>query len=162
MQKNQLLKCKPLQANRPLEPLDMREPCPIFFTRGESGLEPHSPRVKIIYNIIYQLSKCKKNQFPKCKKLSSQVQKISFPVQKISFPILNLNFPSAKNQLPKCKKISFPRANLNFPSAKNQLPKCKKIASHVQTLTSQVQKISFPSANLTSQVQKISFPSAKN
>jgi hypothetical protein len=37
--KNQLLKCKkisfpsvkPLQANRPLEPLDMREPCPIFF-----------------------------------------------------------------------------------------------------------------------------------
>jgi hypothetical protein len=67
-----------------------------FFTRGESGLEPHSPRVKIIYNIIYQLSKCKKNQLPKCKK-------IFFSTAKTFFPSAKNQLPSAKNQLPNFK-----------------------------------------------------------
>jgi hypothetical protein len=42
---------------------------------------------------------------------------------------------------------------ISFPSAKNQLPKCKKSAS-------QVQKISFPSAKKFPSTN-ISFPSAK-
>jgi hypothetical protein len=93
----------------------MREPCPIFFTRGESGLEAHSPRVKIIYNIIYQLSKYKKSvSFPSAKNQSA------FQVQKIS-------------QLSKCKKISFPSAK-KFSSAKN---------FQVQTLDFKVQTLAF-------------------